>query len=76
MTEALEFLDAYSMMNTINYNKKFDKFSLGVNFKYLEENLVTDTANGTAYDVGVDYKLSNKISFGASVLNIGKSGEI
>jgi hypothetical protein len=64
-------LSSYSAMQMLNYNKKLGDFGVGCNVKYLQENLVEETATGIAYDFGVNYRLNRTFDFGASVENLG-----
>ncbi len=49
-----------------------ENLSLGFTIKYLNENLLTDQANGIGYDFGLYYKnIIPNLNFGASIRNLG-----
>ena len=50
--------------------------TFGINLKYIHEHLYYESTNGFALDIGSIYKYSEKLTFGASVVNIGKMDEM
>lgn len=44
---------------------------MGANFKYINESIENESASGFAMDLGVIYKLSNRLGFGFVISNLG-----
>jgi opacity protein-like surface antigen len=65
--------DASSVAIGISYARNLtDRFSIGINAKYLRENLWSETANGFALDFGTLYMSEIKgLSLGASISHFG-----
>ena len=56
----------------LTYSKVItDRISIGTNFKLITESIENTSANGFAVDFGVQYRLDNQISIGATLKNIG-----
>lgn len=56
----------------LSYSKVItDRVSIGVNAKFINETIMDVNASGFAFDFGVQYSFANKLSLGATVMNIG-----
>lgn len=60
------------MSISVSYAKSFgERFSVGLTGKSISQKIETVSASSIAGDLGIIYKLSQKINIGASVLNVG-----
>ncbi|MEJ5263371.1 MAG: PorV/PorQ family protein, partial [Ignavibacterium sp.] len=69
-----EFFDAGALVVGLNYSRYLtENFSIGFNFKYVNESIWHMSANGFALDVGTLYKIPilNEFRIAASISNFG-----
>ena len=69
-----EFFDAGALVVGVNYSRNLtENFSIGFNFKYINESIWHMSASGFAIDVGTLYKIPilNEFRIAASVSNFG-----
>lgn len=69
-----EFFDAGALVVGVNYSRYLtENFSIGFNFKYINESIWHMSASGFAIDVGTLYKIPilNEFRIAASVSNFG-----
>ncbi|AFH49013.1 Hypothetical protein IALB_1303 [Ignavibacterium album JCM 16511] len=69
-----EFFDAGALVVGINYSRFLtENFSIGFNFKYINESIWHMSANGFAIDIGTMYKIPilNEFRIAASISNFG-----
>ncbi|MGQ9798778.1 MAG: PorV/PorQ family protein [Ignavibacterium sp.] len=69
-----EFFDAGALVIGVNYSRYLtENFSIGFNFKYINESIWHMSANGFAIDVGTLYKIPilNEFRIAASISNFG-----
>lgn len=69
-----EFFDAGALVVGVNYSRYLtENFSLGFNFKYVNESIWHMSASGFAVDVGTLYKIPilNEFRIAASISNFG-----
>ncbi|WP_337872726.1 PorV/PorQ family protein [Ignavibacterium sp.] len=69
-----EFFDAGALVVGLNYSRFLtENFSIGFNFKYVNESIWHMSANGFALDVGTLYKIPilNEFRIAASISNFG-----
>lgn len=69
-----EFFDAGALVVGLNYSRYLtENFSIGFNFKYINESIWHMSANGFALDVGTLYKIPilNEFRIAASISNFG-----
>jgi opacity protein-like surface antigen len=69
-----EFFDAGALVIGINYARYLtENFSIGFNFKYINESIWHMSANGFAIDIGTLYKIPilNEFRIAASISNFG-----
>lgn len=59
---------AYSVL--LAYSKTFNKLSLGMNLKYIKEDLKDENSSGVGMDVGAQLKVKPYLLFGACVKNL------
>ncbi|OGU81335.1 MAG: hypothetical protein A2W11_10060 [Ignavibacteria bacterium RBG_16_35_7] len=60
----------------VTYSKVItDRVSIGVNGKIISESIMDVNATGFALDFGVQYRFTNNLSIGATVMNIGTNME-
>jgi len=65
--------DANSIAITLSYSKRLtDRFSVGINGKYISENIWNSTASSFAFDVGTLYRTPfNDLIISAAIFNFG-----
>lgn len=69
-----EFFDAGALVIGVNYSRYLtENFSIGFNFKYINESIWHMSANGFALDIGTLYKIPilNEFRIAASISNFG-----
>ncbi|MBI5661906.1 MAG: PorV/PorQ family protein [Ignavibacterium album] len=69
-----EFFDAGALVIGVNYARNLtENFSIGFNFKYINESIWHMSANGFAVDIGTLYKIPilNEFRIAASISNFG-----
>ncbi|MGQ9642345.1 MAG: PorV/PorQ family protein [Ignavibacterium sp.] len=69
-----EFFDAGALVVGLNYSRYLtENFSIGLNFKYINESIWHMSASGFAIDVGTLYKIPilNEFRIAASISNFG-----
>jgi hypothetical protein len=68
-----EMFDAGSYVFVMGYAKSLtDRFSIGGNFKYIQENIYHSSASGIAFDIGTLFKSQfHGLVIGASISNYG-----
>ncbi|GIV45988.1 MAG: hypothetical protein KatS3mg036_0806 [Ignavibacterium sp.] len=69
-----EFFDAGALVIGVNYSRYLtENFSIGFNFKYINESIWHMSANGFAIDIGTLYKIPilNEFRIAASISNFG-----
>ncbi|MFN3873456.1 MAG: PorV/PorQ family protein [Ignavibacterium sp.] len=69
-----EYFDAGALVIGVNYSRYLtENFSIGFNFKYINESIWHMTANGFAVDIGTLYKIPilNEFRIAASISNFG-----
>lgn len=74
-----EFFDAGALVVGVNYSRYLtENFSIGFNFKYINESIWHMSANGFAIDVGTLYRIPilNEFRIAASISNFGTKMQI
>ncbi len=73
-----QFWDAGSIAFSLGFARSLtDRFSIGFNFKYINESIWNTSASGFALDVGTYYVTPfNDMVIGASILNFGTKMEL
>lgn len=69
-----EFFDAGAMVIGLNYSRSLtENFTIGANFKYINESIWHMNANGFAVDIGTLYRIPvlNELRIAASISNFG-----
>lgn len=70
--ETGKVFSAEDMALSLAFAQAIEKnFFMGVNFKYINENIENESASGFALDLGVIYKPQNRFGFGFVISNLG-----